>query len=127
MISGIVNMNGEATVSLRVHGPNKQERDIEAVIDTGFNGFLTLPPILIEALGLHRIGRGRAIMANGGEELFDIYGGTVIWDGNPRNIELDAADTTPLVGMSLLYGSDLWMRVIESGPVTIEAVQDNFV
>ena len=122
MITGTVNTNREASLLLRVRGPLGQEQEIEAIIDTGFNGFLTLPPVLVAALGLPRLGRGRAVLANGSEELFDIYEATVIWDGHPRTVELDAANTAALVGMSLLYGHDLRIHVVEGGRVTIEAL-----
>jgi len=43
-------------------------------------------------------------LVNGSEELFDIYGVTVLWDGPQRYVEADAVDTTPLVGMSSING-----------------------
>ena len=121
MITGIVNPDYEAVIHLLVQGPAGQEREINAVIDTGFNGFLTLPPILITALGLTRLSRGRAILANGAEDIFDIYGVTVLWDGQPRYIETGAVDTTPLVGMALLNGYDLHIQVMDGGRVAIQA------
>jgi predicted aspartyl protease len=50
MITGIVTGAREAVISLTVRGPNGQEQEIEAVIDTGFDGSLTLPLALITAL-----------------------------------------------------------------------------
>jgi len=122
MIPGTVNANREAVVVLRVRGPGGQEQDSRAVIDTGFTGFLTLPPAIVTALDLVRVSRGRAILANGAEELFDIYRGTVLWDGQPRIVETEAADTDPLVGMSMLYGYKLQVEAIDGGTVTIEAL-----
>ena len=81
MITGTINADYEAVIRLRVHGPTGHAHEVEAIIDTGFNGFLTLPPALVTALGLTRRSRGRALLANGSEELFDIYGVTVLWDG----------------------------------------------
>ncbi len=121
MITGIVNPDYEAVIHLLVQGPTGQEREVNAVIDTGFNGFLTLPPILITTLGLTRLSRGRAILANGTEDIFDIYGATVLWDGQPRYVETDAVDTTPLVGMALLNGYDLHIQVKDGGRVAIQA------
>ena len=121
MITGTVNADYEAVIRLRAHGPTGHAHEVEAIIDTGFNGFLTLPPALVTALGLTRRSRGRALLANGSEELFDIYGVTVLWDGQHRYVEADAVDTTPLVGMSLLEGYDLHIQVAEGGQVVIEA------
>jgi hypothetical protein len=48
----------------------------------------------------------------------------VIWDGELRQIDANAAETTPLVGMSLLYGYRMQLDVIEGGTVTIQALSD---
>jgi len=45
MIIGIVNQHLEALINLIVHGPHGQEREIEAVIDTGFSSYLKSIPI----------------------------------------------------------------------------------
>ena len=121
MITGTVNADYEAVIRLFVQGPSGTAHEVDAIIDTGFNGFLTLPPALVTTLGLMRRSRGRALLANGREELFDIYGVTVLWDGQQRYVEADAVDTTPLVGMSLLDGYDLYIQVAEGGQVVIQA------
>ena len=121
MITGTVNADYEAIIRLLVHGPAGPAHEVDAMIDTGFNGFLTLPSALVTTLGLIRRSRGRALLANGSEELFDIYGVTVLWDGQQRYIEADAVDTTPLVGMSLLDGYDLHIQVANGGQVVIQA------
>ena len=121
MITGTVNADYEAVIRLFVHGPTGTAHEVNAIIDTGFNGFLTLPPALVTTLGLMRRSRGRALLANGSEELFDIYGVTVLWDGQQRYVEADAVDTTPLVGMSLLDGYDLYIQVADGGQVVIQA------
>ena len=77
MITGTVNADYEAVIRLFVQGPAGPAHEFDAIIVTGFNGFLTLPPALVTALGLMRRSRGRALLANGSEELFDIYGVTV--------------------------------------------------
>ena len=121
MITGTVNADYEAIIRLHVQGPTGQTQDFDALIDTGFNGFLTLPPALITALGLTRRSRGRAQLANGREALIDIYGVTVFWDGQPQYVEADAVDTMPLVGMALLDGYDLHIQVTVGGQVVIQA------
>ena len=121
MITETVNADYEAVIRLFVQGPAGPAREVDAIIDTGFNGFLMLPPTLVTALGLMRRSRGRALLANGSEDLFDIYGVTVLWDGQQRYVEADAVATTPLVGMSLLDGYDLHIQVADGGQVVIQA------
>ena len=102
MITGVVTVDREAIIRLTIHGPTGQQDDIEALIDTGFDGWLSLPPTLIAHLGLIWRRRGRAILADGTTRDFDIYQGDVIWDGQPCRMVVDEADTLPLVGMAML-------------------------
>ena len=44
MIEGKVNADYEAVIALALHGQAGQARELEVVIDTGYNGFLSLPP-----------------------------------------------------------------------------------
>jgi clan AA aspartic protease len=122
MITGTVNADAEAIIRLQVHGPTGHAQEIDALIDTGFNGFLTLPPTVVTALGLARRSRGRVQLANGREELFDIYGVPVLWDGQPQYVEAEAVDTIPLVGMALLDGYDLHIQVTTGEQVVIQAL-----
>jgi predicted aspartyl protease len=43
MMHGIVDRNCEATIRLVVGNVDSQRQVIDAVIDTGFTGFITLP------------------------------------------------------------------------------------
>jgi clan AA aspartic protease len=81
MITGVVNAYREAIIRLTIRGPEGQEQEIAGVVDTGFNGSLTLRPALIVALGLPFRRRGRALLADGSESLFDVHEASVIWDG----------------------------------------------
>ena len=121
MIEGVVNAALEAVVSLTIQGPSGQSREIEAVIDTGFNDFLTLPPPLVAELGLAYRNRGQMILADGSEVIFDIYGVTMLWEGSPRHVYAYAADATPLVGMRLLQSHSLYVEVEDGGSVLIQA------
>ncbi len=118
----MVNAHSEAIVPLVVRSTDSSELDVEAILDTGFNGSLTLPTAVIDRLGLSWRGRGLAILANGAEEQCDLYGATVVWDGNPRRILVESAETEPLLGMALLRGYLLRVQVTEGGSLIIEAL-----
>jgi predicted aspartyl protease len=123
MITGRVNVRHEIAIRIPVRKAGGQEQEIEAILDTGFTGALTLPPTLIASMGLTWRSRGEAILANGSAEEFDIYAATLIWDGKLRPVLIYSIDATPLLGMTLLIGYDLRVRVIMGGTVEIEAVQ----
>lgn len=52
MIYGVVNLRREATLPLVVGNSNGQPQVIDTVIDTGFDGFLSLPSEVIIRPGL---------------------------------------------------------------------------
>ena len=122
MITGIVNANREATIRFMVLGPQGHQQEMAAIIDTGFTGFLTLPPLLVTTLGLSWLCRPPGMLADGRVEHFDVYVATVIWDGQPCTMEVEAADTEPLVGMSLLEHHSLRIDIRNGGIVTITAL-----
>jgi len=80
---------------------------------------LTLPPSLVAALGLSWQSVDRGTLADGSQCLFAVYEAKVTWDGKPRRILVDEADTDPLVGMALLSGYELKMQVRSRGKVSI--------
>ena len=121
MIQGTVNDALEAVVALSLQGPTGEPRDIEAVIDTGYSGYLTLPTALVTELGLPFAYIGRAFLANDDEVSFDVHDVTVLWGGQPRHIKADATGSTPLVGMLLLDRHDLNIEVESGGRVNIQA------
>ena len=121
MIQGEVNAAYEAVVTLPLQEPEGRTRDIEAVVDTGYSGFLTLPTELVDELRLPFAYMGQALLANDSEVDFDVHYVTVLWDGEPRDIEADATGSTPLVGMLLLNGHSLNIEVERGGRVVIEA------
>ena len=55
MIGGRIR-NREAIIELEVTGPGQPSHQIEAVIDTGYNGYLTLPARLLTVLQLRFAG-----------------------------------------------------------------------
>ena len=121
MTSGVV-VRGEARIPLTVRGPSGPDHAIEAVIDTGYTASLSLPPSLIAAMALRWQGIGRAALADGSECLFDVFEAEIVWDGRPRRVFVDEADTDPLVGMGLLSGYKLTIEVRAEGSVEIEAL-----
>ena len=122
MMQGIVDQNCEATIRLVVGNLDSQRQMIDAVIDTGFTGFLTLPSSVLADLNLRAYRREEGILGDGSTCVFDVYRGLVIWDGELRRIDINESDTEPLVGVSLLYGYRMQLDAIEGGTVTIQAL-----
>ena len=73
-------------------------------------------------MGLNWRNRGRALLADGSESIVDTYEGEVLWDGQLCRVAIDEADTTCLIGMALLRGFELTVKVRPTGMVTIQAL-----
>jgi clan AA aspartic protease len=120
MITGVVTEYGTAVVTVSLLALNRNSSTVEAVIDTGFNGFLTLPVPEIARLQFPYEGTMRVELGNGQEVELDVFSGSVLWDGQVRTGLVLAADGTPLIGMALLEGSRVCLDVIANGSVSIE-------
>nr|MDE0502103.1 clan AA aspartic protease [bacterium] len=121
MIQGVVNAAYEPVISLTVRGPSGQSAEIEAVVDTGFNGFLTLPSESVAALGLLRSARLPATLADSSTAMLDVYRTTVLWDGCLRHVYAYMSEAVALVGMQLLDRHSLFIEVEDGGCVLIQA------
>jgi clan AA aspartic protease len=122
MITGFVNVEFEPIIPLSIRRADGKIFTQDAIVDTGFNGWLSLPPDLITELSLRWKRRGRAILGDGSECVFNVYEAVVIWDDALLTIPVDEADSEPLVGMSLMEGYQLTMQVFEGGLVELRKV-----
>jgi clan AA aspartic protease len=120
MITGKVTPNREAVIKVEVSGPAQIQQQVDAVIDSGFNGYFTLPSQMVGSLNLALAGNRRATLGDGNAVVLDAYFATVAWHGQARDVLVLQAEGGALVGMSLLYGSRVSMEVIDDGDVIIE-------
>ena len=118
MIIGKIKADREAVIELEVVSLAQRVK-IEAVIDTGFTGFLMLPIDLINRLNLPLIGKRNVLLADGNSVPLNLYRVKVIWHSVERVVYVLQSDTESLVGMSLLHGSRLTLDVVRDGDVTI--------
>lgn len=122
MITGFVNVEFEPIIPLSLRRADGKVFTQDAIVDTGFNGWLSLSPDLISKLGLKWKRRGRAILGDGSECVFNVYEAVVVWDDTLLTIPVDEADAEPLVGMSLMEGYQLTMQVFEGGQVELRKI-----
>ncbi|MGH2586286.1 MAG: clan AA aspartic protease [Dehalococcoidia bacterium] len=120
MITGHVTARREARLRLILFAQDQQEHSVDAVIDTGFNGFLTLPGDVIGALGLRFVGARPVTLADGSRIVLNLYRARLLWHEHERNVLVLQTGSNPLVGMALLHGSRLIMDVVIGGDVTTE-------
>ncbi len=116
---GKVNDRLEAVLPLRVRGSGGVEVEVEAVVDTGYTGSMTLPATVAATLRLERRSGGRAVLADGSSRRFDTFAAEVEWGGSWRGVMVSALGDEVLIGMGLLAGHELRVEVVASGPVVV--------
>jgi len=122
MIRGTVNARIEVVFSVAIRDAAGGDHDFEMLLDTGFAGWLSLPSPVISVLGLPWQSRTYFALANGQPIWFENYKATIVWDGSPRTVLIQAIDNVPLLGTGLLAGHDLRVRFRDGGVAEIEAV-----
>jgi clan AA aspartic protease len=122
MMTGVVNSSGEAMLRIVVGDLAARRIVVDALIDTGYTGNLTLPPSTIAVLSLPWRGSEEGILGDGSTQMFDVYSATIIWDGEFRTIKVNESDTDPLLGVGLLYGYEVCIQTISGGTVTVKAL-----
>ena len=125
-IIGNVNLLRSPEISVVLVDSSGYDRTIEAHLDTGFTGDLTLPIDVIERLGLVAAGRsGSYRIGSGLTTAFNTYGGTIRWHDEVRRIDVLESEITPLVGVGLLWGNSLSVDFRHGGEVRITKLEDD--
>lgn len=97
---------------------------VDVVVDTGFNGNLTLPLEIIGELDLESDLQTSITLATGVQEEVNTWNGFVLWHNQPRLIQILETGGTPLLGMRLLENSQLTIQVRINGDVLIERLDE---
>ncbi|MEK6868390.1 MAG: aspartyl protease family protein [Nanoarchaeota archaeon] len=108
---------GLAFATIKVNG-----KEIEALIDTGFNGSLMLPLDEVQKSNLKRVGKAQYTMADGTVSESLIFMAEIEWfNGRKKVPVISSASEFPLIGMELLFYTKLTIHpskdvlVIEDG------------
>jgi clan AA aspartic protease len=122
MITGAVDSNLEPIVRLHVEDVGGRTQAIDFKIDTAFTDFINLPVAMVTALGLPFLQYEYVRIADGTVALVPIHTGVVIWDGRARRVDFHALGQERLIGMAMLAGHDLAIRVRDGGSVSIALI-----
>ncbi len=116
----VVGLQARLGVVLRHQGSS--EIEIEFVIDTGFEGFLTLPPAAIVELGLPYIAKIQANLADNSSITTNVYAVTIVWNGVDRDVVVLGMGRRPLIGTGLLEEYHLSIDFCEGGTVLVDNI-----
>ncbi|GAA6617607.1 clan AA aspartic protease [Scytonema sp. NUACC26] len=121
MIHGtVVGLQARINIILRPSG--RSDVEIECVVDTGFEGALTLPPDIVAALDLPYVTRISANLANDMNVMTRVYLATIIWHEVEREVVVLAMGRRLLIGTLLLEDYHLGVDFYEGGSVVIDEI-----
>ena len=119
MVKGsIVGLQARVGVVFRLQGHPSME--LEFVVDTGFEGALTLPPAAVAALELPYFQEIYANLANDMEIKTNVHIATIEWHGTEIEVAVLAMGRRALLGTALLEGHHLGVDFADRGLVSID-------
>lgn len=104
MATGFLDANGDPHIKLVVSGPVTEGTEIDFLIDTGYQGFISLPIVQAFPIGLILSGTVNIVLANGQPQPRLMCLGGVDCDGirEVGLIVIESTGQTPLIGMEFL-------------------------
>lgn len=122
MIRGKVTGNKTALIRFGIMDSYGRLSPLEAILDTGFTGDLSLPLSAIHRLGLSALGQRAFTLADGTRSAMNAFSASVFWHESPRRVVVIQSEDEPLAGMGLLWGSRISLDALDGGNVTIEQI-----
>lgn len=123
MISGQVNLMRQPAIAVVLIDGDGRHRGIEARLDTGFSGDLTLPQTSIAQLGFPAATRsGHYTIGSGAMATFTAYEGRMQWRNDVRSTVVLESEILPVVGVGLLWENNLSVDFGIGGDVEIRGL-----
>lgn len=114
--------DGRASIPITFRLSNQPDFQIEFVVDTGFNDYLTLPPQAISAMNLPQYSNTSVRLADSTETMLSIHSATIVWDEIEIIVPVLAAGVKPLIGTALMDGYHLSIYFERDGSLNLSAI-----
>ena len=109
----------KATVAVSFLLPGQPKLTLEFVIDTGYEGALTLPLAAVELLKLPFSHRIVTNLADDSAAPVSVHVATILWDDKEWEVPVLAMGKRPLLGTLLLENHDIALHFTDGGDVEI--------
>ena len=102
MVEGYINAGKRPLIEVTVLG-SQAEASVLAILDTGFDGDISLPLEIAVGLGLTLDSAIKMELADGSVKLELVFTGKVLWENKSRNVDiLITTSEDALIGTGLL-------------------------
>lgn len=120
---GIVEEDGRglyAYTDISVRGPTGREVNVSALVDTGFNAYISLPSNIVSFLALQPLGTDDVVLANATIDTSFMFVGQVNWRQTTENVPVHEIGDEPAIGTALLRSFNLSIDFVPGGDVVVE-------
>jgi clan AA aspartic protease len=112
----------QARMNILLHVEGGANVEVEFIVDTGFEGFLTLPLDLVVKFDLPYVAKIQANLADNSQVATNAHAVKIVWDGIERDVIVLAMGRRPLVGTALLEDCHLSIDFCEGGTVIVDEI-----
>ena len=113
-----------AYVDVNIIGPFGHSITQSALVDTGSNGFVSLPREVVDELGLLLVGFDVVELANAGSENVRVFGGEVTFGQQSRRVPIHSIGDEPTIGTALLRDHKLSIDFAPDGDLQVYPKSD---
>ena len=109
-------------VPIEVESGTEDDRtELEALLDSGFTGAISVPLRTVEGLKLEWSGEHSVTLGDASKVGVDLYEGIVLFAGRRYRCAVLATGDVPTVGMHLMQGMKVCFEALEGGAIEIES------
>jgi clan AA aspartic protease len=119
-MNGNVNSRNEAVLPTRLRGPSGVAVEFPLGIDTGFDDYLAVTPLIVKELGLRTFRATSYVTADGTHVNAQYYAVEIEWLGRWMKVPAIEIEGGMLLGMGMFSGCLLTLEVVAGGRVTVE-------
>ncbi len=114
----VSNLHAVMPVTVRLRG--QPDIALDFVVDTGFDGALSMPVAAVAALKLPFLEVIRVCLANETDVFIPVHVATILWQGAEKHVRVLASGKRPKLGTALLANYYLGIDFVEDGSTMVE-------
>lgn len=123
MTYGTVTSDCKIVMPLNVRSKDGSSVSVDAIVDTGFNGHLTLPENLLRLVHAQEDNVWTVELGDGNTVEMNSYAIEVNWQGSNRRVVVLESESEPLLGMSMLWDHRVSFDAVDGGKVSVVALE----
>lgn len=123
MTDGTVTRDRKIVMPLDVHCKDGSSVSVDALVDTGFNGHLTLPEDLLRLVHAEEDNVWTVELGDGNTVEMNSYAVEVNWLGSVRHVVVLESESEPLLGISMLWDHRVSFEAVNGGKVSVATLE----